>query len=364
MRTILYYPTIVIPDGLWLRQALLYFDNVGSIVPDELSWGWRHGGSQMPEHMKMLEGEGEYKQFVPRRDLIFHNTRDLQSEILDVVKSKSLAQHQPQGFPPTYTKIYTSKIWYWLLSALNKTDLILPESPSDGFCRMVESTTANFILGVVATAIAERANEGSVEDWAEGREPVTVVTGTDLRRHETLIWKTRNPSNGDPVVEATFLGLLPTPPPDVDLAKIIAFKQTHRDQLLQFRVEMDRLADELAKSEHPAHTAVVWRERLERELGALAKSMQESGWEAVWTSIKAMFDLQQLGAVKTLAALGIGAGVTTGAISVPVAGAGLAVAGSIQLTSSVIEHRRRKHDALSKSPFSFLMSARSDGLID
>lgn len=32
-RTVLYYPTISIPDGPWLRRALFYFDEVASIVP-------------------------------------------------------------------------------------------------------------------------------------------------------------------------------------------------------------------------------------------------------------------------------------------------------------------------------------------
>jgi hypothetical protein len=32
-RAILYYPTITLPPGGWLRQAILYWDQVGSIVP-------------------------------------------------------------------------------------------------------------------------------------------------------------------------------------------------------------------------------------------------------------------------------------------------------------------------------------------
>ena len=34
-QTILYYPTINIQDGSWLRNAILYWDEVSSIVPDE-----------------------------------------------------------------------------------------------------------------------------------------------------------------------------------------------------------------------------------------------------------------------------------------------------------------------------------------
>lgn len=32
-RSILYYPTIDIKDGDWLRSAVLYWDKIGSIVP-------------------------------------------------------------------------------------------------------------------------------------------------------------------------------------------------------------------------------------------------------------------------------------------------------------------------------------------
>src|SRR5215217_4577200 len=32
-RTILYFPTIAVPNGTWLRRALLYWDEVASIVP-------------------------------------------------------------------------------------------------------------------------------------------------------------------------------------------------------------------------------------------------------------------------------------------------------------------------------------------
>lgn len=32
-QTILYYPNININDGQWLRNALLYWDNISSIVP-------------------------------------------------------------------------------------------------------------------------------------------------------------------------------------------------------------------------------------------------------------------------------------------------------------------------------------------
>jgi hypothetical protein len=35
-RTVLYYPTISIPSGKWLRLVLFYFDEVASIVPRKI----------------------------------------------------------------------------------------------------------------------------------------------------------------------------------------------------------------------------------------------------------------------------------------------------------------------------------------
>jgi len=34
-RTLLYYPTIKVPSGSWLKQAILYWDEVASIVPGD-----------------------------------------------------------------------------------------------------------------------------------------------------------------------------------------------------------------------------------------------------------------------------------------------------------------------------------------
>ncbi|MEI9909664.1 MAG: hypothetical protein WDO71_08285 [Bacteroidota bacterium] len=37
IRTILYYPTIDIPSNSWLRHALLYWDEVSSIIPNTIN---------------------------------------------------------------------------------------------------------------------------------------------------------------------------------------------------------------------------------------------------------------------------------------------------------------------------------------
>jgi hypothetical protein len=55
-RTVLYYPTISIPNGAWLRRALFYFDEIASIVPSTLYFSGELGPalSALPVFMELL----------------------------------------------------------------------------------------------------------------------------------------------------------------------------------------------------------------------------------------------------------------------------------------------------------------------
>jgi hypothetical protein len=53
-RTVLYYPTISIPDDWWLRQALFYFDQVASIVPQKMTWEGESLGILSPLQMTSI----------------------------------------------------------------------------------------------------------------------------------------------------------------------------------------------------------------------------------------------------------------------------------------------------------------------
>jgi hypothetical protein len=63
-RTILYFPTIAVPNGTWLRRALLYWDEVASIVPQGYT-----GESLIPytPEVQYLLSEGVFKPISPTR---------------------------------------------------------------------------------------------------------------------------------------------------------------------------------------------------------------------------------------------------------------------------------------------------------
>jgi hypothetical protein len=373
-RTILYYPTIEIPDGPWLRQALLYFDDLGSIFPTMLNWDWEDLGeaTPLPEHMKMLEGEGEYRRFAP--EYLVRSADDdageewpvvhgLNDELRGIVKSSVFARRLPPLERRRYVHVHVGKLTSTVLDVLQDEGLAgLPERDDHHQWHRVESTVADLYLGMLAAALAEKENARTFKRLANSgaQDAITVVTGTDRLDAEALVWKANEPGGGHAVFEARWLGVLPTPGPEVTLEKIVKFKRQHRDELLHFRVEMDNLVEGLSQGESRSHAAVSWREKMERELSTLARLMGESRWQVVWGSLKAMLDLKQLGALNALAAVGV----ASAQIPLAVAVGGMAIAGSIEIASEFIERGRRKREALDGSPFSYLMSARGDGVFD
>src|SRR4029434_10672110 len=72
-----YYPEIAIPSGNWLRQAVLYFDEVGSIVPEPIEFVTMKQALKKPknsqgkqlwiesEDISILKGAGQYRPFHP-----------------------------------------------------------------------------------------------------------------------------------------------------------------------------------------------------------------------------------------------------------------------------------------------------------
>ena len=68
-RTILYYPTIDVPRKDWLRHALLYWDQVSSIVPDD-----RKIRNRLSGHIDYLIGEGEFRPIKPED--LFHSSHN------------------------------------------------------------------------------------------------------------------------------------------------------------------------------------------------------------------------------------------------------------------------------------------------
>jgi hypothetical protein len=93
-RAILYYPTIDVPTGDWLRQALLYWDEVGSIVPEQ----WEHS-HHYRDDIRYLKDEGQFRAFRPElltQSPAFDRARkNLEREFITLADSRAF--HRTRG---------------------------------------------------------------------------------------------------------------------------------------------------------------------------------------------------------------------------------------------------------------------------
>ena len=108
-RSILYYPTISIPTDRWLRQALLYWDEVGSIVPKN----WDDANLiSLGTDIDFLTNEGEFRPVDPqkliKRDDGWEKLQDLESELKSIIESrmfKNILQQRPNRGRPFINKL-------------------------------------------------------------------------------------------------------------------------------------------------------------------------------------------------------------------------------------------------------------------
>ena len=71
-RTILYYPSIALPNNTWLRQALLYWDQISSVVPKDIhSREWMIDSNS---EIDFLIDEDEYRAIGPMA--LYENGRE------------------------------------------------------------------------------------------------------------------------------------------------------------------------------------------------------------------------------------------------------------------------------------------------
>ena len=102
-QTILYYPKINILDGAWLRNAILYWDEVPSIVPDE-------SYSDLSPEWLYLQKLGVYKAVYPQ-DLFFS---EFAEDFCDTIEKRIAA------YDRTRTSLTHNRIQNMLLSDKKK----------------------------------------------------------------------------------------------------------------------------------------------------------------------------------------------------------------------------------------------------
>ncbi|WP_285011092.1 kinase [Pedobacter faecalis] len=217
---ILYYPYINLPRTDWTLRTLLYYDNVGSIVPQDYSF---NPECNYEPFMLELVRENLVTPINPFD--VLGNSFDLVKPFLLYINDNQQKIKRPQikfaGQERKYkmVRIHSNKFdeqIFYVLTDMGLADRI------DHQWYNVESNIGNYLMKYLASVISEKTN----------RLPTTDFVKPKLWRRESRNQKEKR---------ETILDELIPFPKDINLKQLLKFKERHSDLLRTFRNEVEEI---------------------------------------------------------------------------------------------------------------------------
>jgi hypothetical protein len=362
-RTILYFPTIAVPSGSWLRRSLLYWDEVASIVPQEVTFRGDTGEAFIPytPEVRYLLSEGVFKPVPPEHLLIDREgnesnwpaAHEFRQEFESAVTSSGFQQRlPPQGRRELRTRVHRGKLEHYAVEFLLNKRLVKYEHEHEPFSSewfLFEENTALLYMSLLAKYLADI------------REDIT-VPGTDRNEYLDLSYALRAPDEPSKMcLSVEMSNCLPVPRDDVPLEKILDFKDRRRAELLRFRQVIDDGQEELsnAESKQDVKEAISkFHERTERELTDLTTQMRDARLATTAGSLKSLVDAK-LPAIMVAGLAAAGFAV----IPLDLVVTGGLVSGGVAVGSYLISQRNEQRSNLRGSSYAYLYYSEEDSII-
>src|SRR5690606_17029648 len=226
MNNLLYYPYINLPPTDWILRILLYYDNIGSIVPQEYFY---EPERNYEEFMLELVRNGLVTPINPI--VVLERPWEIVQPFLELVERNQSRLRIPQSkyglgqrrnihfdyFPKA--KIHADKFDENIFYALQQ--LGLAERTEERWY-LVEQRTANNLMCFLASVISDRTN----------RLPTTdAIRPNYYKQHFTQERKKR----------VTILKELIPFPDKIDLNRLLQFKEKHTELLSTFRTKVEQI---------------------------------------------------------------------------------------------------------------------------
>lgn len=242
-QTILYYPNINIQDGQWLRNALLYWDNISSIVP------YDNYGDLSPE-LLYLQDSGIYEPIYPQ-DLFYSEYADDFCKAI-VNRISRYEKGQDKNFsmagavkvrirkekicaPALHTLIHYRKLPYELLDYFTDKKYI-NDYNTDGWMEIDAK-----IAQIYMRTLAEYSIKCSDKD---------IVLGTDKVKNSREIYSNFTIHKIESqCCKLNILKCLPQPSLDTSFEEILDFKSARKDELNAFRIKIREFEQKIYHSE-------------------------------------------------------------------------------------------------------------------
>lgn len=346
MRTILYYPSITIPNNDWLRCAILYWDQIASIVPTkENRW--------FSDDIHYLIDQGQYRPIFPK-SLIEDKydselLDDFQDEFIEAINSQQFKQILKFQIMPLYCNIHLNKLSYSLINALRDMGLARRTDSTLEWIE-VDNNVALLYMSILAKYLARIDSDST-------------VIGSDTASCENLTFAGIDRDDAQHALSIDFAQILPVPV-EPDFKKIVRYKAKRIDELNHFNSIIASLEHDLSNAHNineMTHIIHSFKQKLEREVSNLNLTMKEENIHCVLKSFKSLIDLKSSTSLLTAASLYDASADTL--VSAGMKTALIAFAGLVQLSEIYIDSRNKKRKALRENPYSYVYHSMQSGII-
>lgn len=352
-RTILYYPTIDVPSNSWLRHAILYWDDVSSIVPSNID-----SRAELSPDLHYLMDEGQFRPVRPEelinRPQNHQALQEFQKEFIEVASSEQF-QRFVNRRPFSAARIRDEKIPMQPLSRihLDKTSYVITEFLRDQGLALgkdfdgwyyFERNTALLYMSLLAKYLADISKNQT-------------TIGTDHSIYEKFNFGRITGQESYPVISLNLSRVLPTPRANVSFEQLIDFKKKRKDNLIHFRKILMDFENKISKAkshEEWKQLSVSFKENIQAGVKDLTRAMRDVRIEAFFRSIKSLISLKTLGKAAVLAA---DEKYQVTPIPLPVKIAGITVAGAVEIGMQYVETRNKLMAKHRESPFAYLYQA-------
>lgn len=362
-RTILYYPTIELPRSSWLMHALLYWDEVSSIIPDT-----RRVYNSLSGRINYLIDEGQFRPIRPEE--LFKKDWQIVDQFINEFKETVLSEdfqrfiiRQHRVFSPRHihanklgenhtAKIHNNKTTDVLFNFLEENGLA-SRMPGDWEWLNMERNTALLYMSLLAKHLAEvDSNQTTIS--------------TDIPAYANFNFKKVKRAEGAPAITINLNGLLPTPKIGVTIEQVVEFKRKRKDNLLHFKKYISDFQTKVSKAKSDAEikdATITFQEGIQIGVTDLSKVLSDSKIEH---SLKTLKSLVTLKSPTALAAIGTAINDQFNILKIPsnLSIAGVLTVGAIELTANFIEHRNKMNIKRRESPFSYIYQAQCFGIVE
>jgi len=357
--TALYYPWINIRDESWLKNALLYWENIRTIVPESIDVPYNTETAQEAYEAGLLQPLHVESRMQVINELTDDVLKYLESpEGTEVLMARDIRNYQlihPDKLPSEIQElvdIHPDKLPYKVKSKLRSR---LSSKSQEWIA--VDSRFASFYMTLLATRLSDTSGIGLLTDIAANSKLANAAKldarlrlprrgrrddYDDYRRTQNISPSLAQGILADLIFERIKID------PDTPFKNLLSFREKHADELGRFRVKVAELTKNIS-SEQP--------------LEKLRQEVNDTFINEVSPSINALKQGLKSNNIKWVTENFLKVSFfSTSSTSIPLVLLGLSVpqallAGAgISLTASAILYNCDKAEKLRQNPYSYLLS--------